>query len=218
MTMSTSKTDGVTKIALLLVDDHPVVRMGLSTMLQKCPQISVKGAVDSGAAAIDFLNNTAVDIVLLDLRMPGMTGIETIRRIRRVSPATKVVILSSFEFDEEIHQAVIAGASGYLLKDTTSNQILEAIERVNSGSVYFPKHIAERLENRRLRTDLSKREIEILELVSKGFTNKEIAKALRLSQFTVRNHLNNVTSKLDVTDRTEAAFVAIQTGIISVPH
>jgi DNA-binding NarL/FixJ family response regulator len=216
--MGISKTDGVTKIALLLVDDHPVVRMGLSTMLQKCPQICVKGAVDSGVAAINFIDNSAVDIVLLDLRMPGMTGIETIRRIRRVSPATRIVILSSFEFDEEIHQAVIAGASGYLLKDTTSTQILDAIKRVNSGSVYFPKHIAERLENRRQRTELSKREIEILELVSKGFTNKEIAKALHLSQFTVRNHLNNVTSKLDVTDRTEAAFVAIQTGIISVPH
>jgi DNA-binding NarL/FixJ family response regulator len=187
-------------------------------MLQKCPQLSVKGAVDNGTAAIDFLNSTAVDIVILDLRMPGISGIETIRRVRRISPATKIVILSNYELDEEIHQAVIAGATGYLLKDTTCNQILDALKKVNSGSVYFPKHIAERLENRRLRTDLSKREVEILELVSKGFTNKEIAKALRLSQFTVRNHLNNVTSKLDVTDRTEAAFVAIQTGIISVPH
>jgi two-component system NarL family response regulator len=216
--MNAPKNNTVPAIPLLLVDDHPVVRTGLSTMLQKFPQILVEGAVDSGAAAVDFLSHTSVAIVLLDLRMPGMTGIETIRRISQVAPATKVIILSSFDLDEEIHQAVILGASGYLLKDTSGEQIVEAIRRVNSGSTYFPKHIAERLRNRRLRADLSKREIEILGLVSKGFTNKEIAKALRLSQFTVRNHLNNITSKLEVTDRTEAAFVAIKSGIISVLH
>jgi DNA-binding NarL/FixJ family response regulator len=213
-----SDPDPISKIHLLLVDDHPVVRMGLSTMLQGHEQMVVAAAVDSGESSIEQLANAKVDIVLLDLRMPGMSGIETLRKMRRLFPGVKVIILSSFEFDEEIYQAVVAGAHGYLLKDVSSSEILEAIQRVNEGLTYFPKRIADRLDDRRLRPNLSKREIEILELVCKGLTNKEIGNTLHLSQFTVRNHLNNITSKLEATDRTEAAFIAIQTGLVSVPQ
>lgn len=203
-------------IRLLIVDDHPVVRTGLGTMLQQHPRIAIAGTVDSGESAMEFLGHSPVDVVLLDLRMPGLSGISTLRSMLQVSPAPKVIILSSFEFDEEIYQSVVAGARGYILKDMPGSEILEAIYRVYDGSTYFPKRIANRLTERRLRPDLSKREVEILELVCKGFTNKEIGTALQLSQFTVRNHLNNITSKLEVTDRTEAAFIAIQTGIVSI--
>jgi DNA-binding NarL/FixJ family response regulator len=211
-------TDAVEIIRVLIVDDHPVVRTGLSTMLQKYPQIAVAATVCNGEDAIRTSAKTPVDIVLLDLRMPGMSGLDTLRQLHQRQVKSQVIILSSFELDEEIHQAVLSGARGYLVKDTSSNEIVQAICRVHSGSTYFPKRITNRLENRKLRADLSKRELEILEFVAKGFTNKEIAKALRLSQFTVRNHLNNITTKLEATDRTEAAFIAIQTGIIPISH
>jgi DNA-binding NarL/FixJ family response regulator len=213
-----SELDSMAKIRLLIVDDHPVVRMGLSTMLKQNQRIVITGSVDSGESAIQLLKHSDVDIVLLDLRMPGLSGIETLQSMLKLSSDLKVIVLSSFEFDEEIHQTVVAGARGYILKDVPGREILEAIYRVHNGSTYFPKRITDRLSDRRSRPELSKREIEILELVCKGLTNKEIASALQLSQFTVRNHLNNVTSKLEVTDRTEAAFVAIQTGIVSISH
>jgi DNA-binding NarL/FixJ family response regulator len=213
-----SELDSTTKIRLLIVDDHPVVRMGLSTMLKQNQRIVVTGSVDSGESAIQLLEHSDIDIVLLDLRMPGLSGIKTLRRMLKQSSDLKVIVLSSFELDEEIHQTVVAGARGYILKDMPGGEILEAIYRVHSGFTYFPKRITDRLSDRRSRPELSKREIEILELVCKGLTNKEIASALQLSQFTVRNHLNNITSKLEVTDRTEAAFVAIQTGIVSISH
>jgi two-component system NarL family response regulator len=206
------------KIRLLIVDDHPVIRTGLSTMLQQHQRIVVVASVDSGEAAIELLRHSAIDVVLLDLRMPGMSGISTLRNMLQISVGIKVIILSAFEFDEEIHQTVMAGARGYIVKDMPGNDISDAIYRVYNGSTYFPKRVADRLSERRSRPDLSKREVEILEFVCKGFTNKEIASALQLSEFTVRNHLNHVTSKLEVTDRTEAAFVAIQTGIVSFSH
>jgi DNA-binding NarL/FixJ family response regulator len=210
-----AQPDPTAKVRILIVDDHPVVRTGLSTMLQQHQRIVVAGSVDSGESAIELLRNAAIDVVLLDLRMPGLSGIKTLRSMLQLSSETKVIILSSFELDEEIHQTVVAGARGYLLKDMPGSDILEAIYRVHSGSTYFPKRISDRLQERRARPELSEREIEILGFVCKGFTNKEIASALQLSQFTVRNHLNNITSKLEVSDRTEAAFVAIQTGIVA---
>jgi DNA-binding NarL/FixJ family response regulator len=213
-----SQPDGTATIRLLIVDDHPVVRTGLRTMLQQHQRIAIAGTADSGESAMELLEHSVVDVVLLDLRMPGLSGIGTLRRMLQLSPELKVIILSTYEFDEEIHQAVVAGARGYILKDMPGSEILEAIYRVYNGSTYFPKRIADRLIERRSRPELSNREIEILELVCKGFTNKEIASALQLSQFTVRNHLNHITSKLEVTDRTEAAFVAIQTGIVSITH
>jgi DNA-binding NarL/FixJ family response regulator len=201
---------------ILIVDDHPVVREGLSSMLTREPGVIVVATVAGGRAAIELLKNVDVDIALVDLRMPGMSGIESIRELRRVSPKTKSIVLSSFESDEEIYQAVEAGARGYLLKDMDSQAILGGIREVFCGGSCFPHSVTMRLAERKRRVDLSPREKEILELVVKGFTNKEIASALRLSQFTVRNHLNHLTSKLQVSDRTEAAFFAIQTGLIIV--
>ncbi|MGC2402354.1 MAG: response regulator transcription factor [Acidobacteriaceae bacterium] len=206
------------KIRILLVDDHPVVLTGLTTLLQQDPEMVVVGMANDGQAALELLDRTVADVVLLDLRMPGRSGLDVLRDIGRLFPRTRVIILSGFQFDEEIHQSVIRGAYGYLPKDVASREIFDAIHSVHQGNTYFPKHIMERLDSRRSRPDLTKREMEILELVAKGFTNKEIANALRLSQFTVRNHLNRITSKLEVADRTEAAFVAIQTGIVSISH
>jgi DNA-binding NarL/FixJ family response regulator len=157
-----------------------------------------------------------VDVVLLDLRMPKVNGIDAIRLFRQHPTPPRVIILSSFEFEEEIFRAVQAGARGYLTKEMSRDEIVAGIVAVYAGKEYFPPAIAARLFERNHRSSLSPRELEILELLSRGLTNKEIGQAFGISKHTVRNHINNITQKLDVTDRTEAASVAMKQGIIPV--
>jgi two-component system, NarL family, response regulator len=156
--------------------------------------------------------------MLLDLRMPNLDGIDTLRALRKLPSAPKVVILSNFEFDEEIYRAVEAGAMGYLLKDTSRDEIINAVKAVHAGDTYFPGRIEARLLERKQRHDLSAREVEILELLAKGLTNKAIGQALGISAFTVRNHVNRILEKLQVCDRTEASTVAIEQGILLMHH
>jgi DNA-binding NarL/FixJ family response regulator len=204
------------KIRLLIVDDHPIVRFGLGALLGMQEDIEVIGTAASGEEALSLLLERAVGIIMMDLRMPGASGIETLKKVRERWPLSRSIVLSSFEYDEEIHDAIKAGAQGYLHKESRGEDILSAIRAVHAGKRAFPRRIIERLSNNQLTAGLSPREKEILELVSKGLTNKEVANTLKLSQFTVRNHMNHITAKLEVSDRTEAIFVAIQTGIITV--
>lgn len=203
-----------TAIRLLIVDDHPVVRVGLSSMLCKQPGLKLMGAAAGAEEALALLERSPADVVLLDLRMPKMSGIEALQAIRRLPSPPHVIILSSFEFDEEIYRAVQAGARGYLLKETSRDEIVAAIVAVHAGKQYFPPAIANRLSERNHRSNLSPRELEILEMLSRGFTNQEIGRALGISRFTVRNHVNSISQKLEVCDRTEAASVAMKLGII----
>lgn len=205
-----------TQIRLFIVDDHPVVRAGLSSMLGKHPGLKLVGAAASAEEALTLFEKSVVDVVLLDLRMPGMSGIEALHAFRKLKSAPQVIILSSFEFDEEIYRAVQAGARGYLLKETSRDEIVEAILAVHAGRQYFPPVIAGRLAERNHRSNLSPRELEILEMLSRGFTNKEIGRAFGISRYTVRNHINSINQKLEVCDRTEAASVAMKQGIISL--
>jgi len=202
-------------IRLLLIDDHPVVRYGLQALLGVEDDINVIGTAGSGAEALSVLSGTPVDIVLLDLRMPGMSGLETLQQIKSVAPLVRTIILSSFECDDEIYTAVQQGAQGYIHKEAPAQAILNAIRTVYKGKQSFPAHIAKRLSSPDMSSGLSAREIEILALVAKGLTNKEAGFALGLSQFTVRNHLKRITQKMDVCDRTEAIYRAIQSGIIT---
>jgi DNA-binding NarL/FixJ family response regulator len=157
------------------------------------------------------------DLLLLDLRMPGMSGIDTLLALKAMKASARVIILTSFEMDENIYRAVQAGALGYLVKDTSQSQILEAITTVHSGKRYIPSQIAARLAERMMRSNLTAREVEILEMLAKGLTNKQIGTALSISDNTVRNHVNSIMEKMEVSDRTEAVAVAIQQGILQIP-
>lgn len=201
-------------VRVLIVDDHPVVRAGLASLLRRQAGLKLAGAAHSGEEAMEMLKRASVDVLLLDLRMPSINGIDLLNFLKTRGSHSKAIILSSYEYEEEIYQAVKAGARGYLSKNATREEIVVAIEEVVAGGTYFPERILQWIEERDGRSSLSAREVEILEMVSRGLTNKEIAGALKISHFTVRNHLNHITAKLQVADRTEAATIALRQGII----
>lgn len=203
-------------IRILIVDDHPVVVAGLTSMLGTQAGMVVLGSASSGEEALEFVRSTPVDLLLLDLRMPGMNGIDTLHALRRDKMSVRAIILTSYETDEDIYRAVQAGAQGYLLKDAPQSDMIDAIRTVQSGKRYLPRHIAARLAERMMRTSLTARELEVLHMLARGLTNKEIGSALDISGNTVRNHVNSIIEKLEVSDRTEAATTAIHRGIIDV--
>lgn len=203
-------------IRVIIVDDHPVVRAGLTSMLGTQRQLQVVGSASSGEEALEMIRRDNPDVLLLDLRMPSMNGIDILLALKKANSKAAVIILTSYETDEDIYRAVQAGAQGYLLKDTSLREMVEAISSVHLGKRYFPRPIAARLAERMMRTNLTLREVEILRMLAKGPTNKQIAHALGISDNTVRNHVNSIIEKLEVSDRTEAATTAIQRGIITV--
>jgi DNA-binding NarL/FixJ family response regulator len=205
-----------TPIRILIVDDHPVVLAGLASMLGTQAGLEVIDSASSGEEALEILRDKHADIVLLDLRMPGMSGIDVLLALERAKINVRTIVLSSHETDEDIYRAVQAGARAYLLKGTPQSEMIDAIRAVQCGKRYFPRDIADRLAERMMRTNLTVRELEVLQMVARGLTNKEIGTALDISGNTVRNHVNSIIEKLDVSDRTEAATTAIERGIITV--
>jgi two-component system, NarL family, response regulator len=203
-------------IRILIVDDHPVVRAGLVSMLGTQSELQVIGSASSGDEALNIIQRDSPDVVLLDLRMPGMNGVDTLLAIKRLGFSVRAIILTSYETDEDIYRAVQAGAQGYLLKDTSLREMVEAIKVIDGGKRYIPRLIAARLAERMMRTNITARELEILKMLAKGLTNKQIGHVLGISDNTVRNHVNSIIEKLEVSDRTEAATTAIQRGIITV--
>lgn len=202
-------------ITILIVDDHPVVCSGLTSMLGAHKKFEVIGSAASGEEALTVIEESHPRILLLDLRMPGMDGIDVLRALKRMSAPPRVIILTSFEKDEDIYRAIREGAHGYLVKDTTESEMIAAISVVDAGKRYIPHHIAARLADRMMRSDLTGRELQILELVAQGATNKEIGRELKISDNTVRHHVNSIMEKLQVSDRTEAAATAIRRGVLS---
>jgi two-component system NarL family response regulator len=213
--VATAKT--ASSIRILLVDDHPVVRAGLASMLSTIPGLAVCGAASTAEEALQLIDSEQPDVLLLDLRMPGMNGIELLKVIRAKPFPPKSVVLTSYESDEEIYRAIEAGAQGYLLKSTPQAEIVGAIQAVHAGRHYIPPRIAARLAERMVRSALTQRELEILEMVVRGLTNKQIGNALQISENTARNHINSIIRKLDVSGRTEAATAAIQQGLVHMP-
>ena len=202
-------------VHILIVDDHPVVRAGLASMLSTHPDIEVIGSASSGGEALALLEKIAPDVILIDLRMPGMSGLETIRVIKLRKDPPRIIVLTNSETDEDIYQAVGAGAEGYLLKSTPQDGLLDAIRLVRANKRYLPAHIAAQLSDRMARSDLTPREHQILQLVAKGLTNKEIGRVFGISDNTARNHVNKIIGKLEVSARTEAATIAMRQGLIS---
>jgi DNA-binding NarL/FixJ family response regulator len=202
-------------IRILIVDDHPIVRAGLANLLAKEGGFKLAGGVDGANEALAFLKCHPVDVVLLDLRMPKISGLEALPAIVALDPAPFVIILSSFDYEEEVYRAAKAGARGYLTKDATRAQIVNAIRSVAKGQVHFSKEIVAQIVEREGRCGISPREHDVLMMIAKGLTNKEIARILMISQFTVRSHVSHIIEKLQASDRTEAVSVAMQQGIIS---
>jgi two-component system, NarL family, response regulator len=203
-------------IRIMIIDDHPVVRAGLESMLSTQPDMDVVASASSGLEALSLLETHTPDVILMDLRMSGMSGLDTIRAINLRPDPPRILVLTSFDAEEDIYQSVGAGAQGYILKDTPQGRLLEAIHLVYAKKRYFPADIAARLIERMARSNLTPREHQVLQLVAKGFTNKEIGRALGISDNTARNHVNSIIEKLEVSDRTEAATIAIRQGLVSM--
>jgi DNA-binding NarL/FixJ family response regulator len=208
--------DDLECIRVLVVDDHPVVRRGLHSMLDGESGISVVGMASCGKEGLQLAERLNPDVVLLDLRMSDMGGVEVINALRATRRDNKVLVLTNYQLDEDIFHAIEAGALGYLLKSASQEEVIEAIKAVSQGKRQIPNALAMRLAERMARTALSAREQEVLELVVQGLTNKEIARALCISDITARNHVINLLAKLDAKDRTEAATIAIRRGLVKL--
>lgn len=202
-------------IRVLVVDDHPPMRMGLVALIKHQRGMDVVAEACDGEEAIEVYDDVRPDIVLMDLRMPGMGGVEAILAIRKKHPDARVIVLSTYDLDEDIHRAIQSGAKSYLLKDMPTEEIASTIRWVFAGGdTSLPQQIAERLTERSRREQLTERERDVLESLIKGRSNKEIASSLCISEDTVKSHLKTLFSKLRVRDRTEAAVEAIRHGIV----
>lgn len=201
-------------IRILLVDDHPVLREGLAAIIASQPEMIVAGETGTGEEAVAMFREVQPDVTLMDLRLPGMSGVDAIAAIRREFPGARIIVLSSYAGDEDIYRSLVAGAQAYLLKETLRKELLEAIRTVNRGDRYVPQSVAVRLAERSSHGELTPREREILVLIVKGMTNREIAGVIGASEGTVRIHVSNILPKLGVTDRTQAAVQAIERGIV----
>jgi two-component system NarL family response regulator len=204
------------RIRILVADDHQVVRVGLRAIIDAEPDMEVVAEAVDGPGAVAAFVAHRPDITLLDLRMPGLSGPHVITEIRKHAPGAHVIVVTTYDADEDVFRAVQAGARGYLLKDTFSEGMLEAIRNVHAGRRLIDPQLAARLMDRITRPSLTTRETSVLGLVARGMTNREIGTALSMGEETVKAHLKHVFSKLEVTDRTEAALVAVQRGLIRI--
>jgi NarL family two-component system response regulator LiaR len=212
----------MTKISVLIVDDHGVVRQGLRTYLELLDDIELMGEAENGLEAVAQVRQYQPDVVLMDLVMPEMDGIKATRQIGAISPSTRVIVLTSFADDEKVFPAIKAGAQGYLLKDVSPAQLADAIRAVHEGKTHLHPDITKKLVDqfaspgagpRPTPDELTPREQEVLRLIAQGMNNREIAQALSISDKTVKTHVSNILSKLDLADRTQAAIYAHRHGV-----
>ncbi len=201
-------------IRVLIADDHAVVRQGLRTFLDLQEDIEVVAEAGEGAEAIEAAVRLEPDIVLIDLVMPGVDGIEALRRLREQVPSARAIVLSSFVDDDKLFPAIRAGAAGYLLKDVQPQELVEAIRAVHGGGALLHPQVAARLLDELTEDPLTPREREVLVLIGRGMPNKLIARELSLSEKTVKAHVSSILAKLGVTDRTQAALYAVREGIV----
>ena len=201
-------------IRVLLADDHVVVRMGLRSMVESDSTMVVVGEAANGEEALERYRHLRPDVVLMDLRMPRVGGVEAISAICAADPRAHILVLTTYDGDESIYQALKSGAHGYLLKDVAKEEFLVAVKKVAQGEYYLPQEVAARLAKRVPAGELSQREMDVLKLIVNGQSNKEIADSLSLSESTVKNHVNSILAKLHVKDRTQAATTALKRGMV----
>jgi NarL family two-component system response regulator LiaR len=215
--------DSLDAITVMIVDDHEMVRQGASSYLEAQPDITVIAQAGTGEEAVKLAQELVPDVVLMDLVMPGMDGVEATRKVKDVSPRTQIIILTSFHQDEFIFPALQAGAISYLLKDVKASGLVEAIRRAARGEATLHPRIAARVIKTFRNLDpqeatpfitLTEREMEVLKLIAKGYSNERIADELVISMGTVKGHVSNILSKLHLADRTQAAAYAWQEGIV----
>jgi two-component system, NarL family, response regulator LiaR len=210
-------------ITVLLVDDHQLVRQGVRAFLDTQPDITVVGEADSGETAVTLAGQYAPDVILMDLMMPGMDGVEATRRVKQVSPRTQIIVLTSYHQDEHIFPAIRAGALSYMLKDVGPAELADALRKAAAGEAVLHPRVAARvvqeLHGTRSEavnpfTELSQREMETLHLIAEGLSNSDIAERMTISEKTVKSHVSNILSKLHLADRTQAAVYAWREGVV----
>ena len=205
------------RLRVLIAEDQAIVRDGLAALVGYQADFEVAAWAADGTDAVRLFRGAAPDVVLMDLRMPRMGGVEAIEAIRSADPQARILVLTTYDGDEEIYRALQAGACGYLLKDASTEELIGAIRTVAQGGRHIPSAIAQRLADRAMSgPSLSEREVDVLRLVAAGLTNKEIAAKLFIAEGTVKTHLNSIHEKLGVRDRTEAVMVAVRRGILQV--
>lgn len=201
-------------IRVMCVDDHPMVLEGISSFIGKQPDMDLVATATSGEQAVVLFRQLVPDLTLMDLRLPGMSGLEAIRRIRAVEPHAKIIVLTMFHGDEDIHRALNAGASTYLLKDVNGDDLLRIVREVNAGARPLPRSVADVLTERETQPVLTAREAEVMQLIARGLRNRDIAVQLGLSEETVKSHVKSILTKFDATDRAGAISVAAQRGFV----
>ena len=201
-------------IRIMVIDDQAVVRQGFVALINTVTDMSVVAEGTDGQQAVDLYKQHRPDVTLMDLRMPKVGGVEAIIAIRTEFRDARLIVLTTYDGDEDIYRSLQAGAQGYLLKDVFFEELEDAIRRVHAGSRWIPPRVAERLAERMGSSDLTGREIEVLKLIVAGNSNKAIANHLNISEATVKSHINSILNKLGVSDRTQAATTALQRGLV----
>ncbi|OYQ67035.1 DNA-binding response regulator [Pseudanabaena sp. SR411] len=202
-------------IRIMVADDHPIVRSGLVLMIDYTPNMETVAEANNGLEAVALFRQYRPDVTLMDLRMPEMSGADAIAAIHQEFSEAKIIVLTTYDGDEDIYKGLKAGAKGYIFKNAPVDEIIRAIKTVNDGKKYIPPEVGEKLSERLNRPQLSNRELDVLKLVAQGKTNQQIATELYISESTVKYHINSVLSKLGVSDRTQATLIAIKRGIVN---
>ena len=203
------------KIKVMIVDDHPLMRVGIAAIINARPDMTVVSQAGTGEEAVALFRKDQPDLTLMDLRLPGsMGGVEAIARIRAIHPQAKVIVVTTYEGDEDIHRALEAGAKGYIIKGMPYQTLVEALQKVHAGGRFLPPPVARALASRMPDSDLSSRELEVLNLLVNGKSNKEIASELGITEATVKSHVSTILMRLNVEDRTQAAVTALRRGLV----
>lgn len=200
-------------IRILVAEDHEIVRDGICAIINQQEDMSIIAIAENGSEAVQLYREHQSDVVLMDLRMPTMEGVDAIAQIKAEFSQAKIIILTAYDTDEDIYRGLQAGARGYLLKDATAEELITAIRTVYKGQKYVPQQLVIKLAERITNSELTNREMEVLKLLTKGKSNQEIGSSLKITEGTVKFHVNNILSKLGVSDRTQAVITALKRGL-----